>query len=170
MIFGGIYDIIRIVHVSCGIASYTGETKGMKRGFIPLLLFFLTDAAYMLTVTCIFSVFLFAVNRGGFRFYLLAGVIAGMTLYLCTIGRLVMLVSETIVRLLRRMADFLLFRPLRFLAHLLFSCICRIGRMTAVPLLFSCRRAAAIHYTEKIRRQLTGAIRFNADPKRGKEL
>ena len=43
LIFGAIYDIIRIIYVMCGIASYRGGRVSMKRGAVPFVIFALFD-------------------------------------------------------------------------------------------------------------------------------
>lgn len=169
LIFGGIYDIIRIVHILCGIASYTGESRGMKRGIVPFLLFFLLDAAYMLITTCVFSVFLYAVNNGGFRLYLLAAVICGMVLYFITVGRIVMLLSETIVRFLRKVFTLFVLKPFGFILKLFRRLICWIGAHTIGKIVRYLQHRRAIRYTEKLKRRLRLDIRFCADHGKGRD-
>lgn len=170
LIFGGIYDIIRIVHILCGIASYTGETRGMKRGIVPFTIFFLLDTAYLFTLTCIFSVFLYAVNNGGFRFYLLAAVLVGMVFYFFTAGRVVMLLSEAIVRFLRRIFTLIVVKPLRFIFRLFGRLLHWIGTHTVGKIMYCLRRRRAILYTERMKRRLRWDIRFSADHRKGRDL
>ena len=169
LIFGAIYDIIKIVHVSCGIASYTGESRGMKKGVVPFLLFLLTDIFYIFPVSCIFSVFLYAVNKGGFRFYLLAGVIGGMFLYQNTFGRLVMFVSEAIVRFLKRLFTLLLIRPIRYVLGQILKAFVFLGRHTSGKLLSLFKRLTAVTYTEYTRKKLEDAVRLYADDGKGRD-
>ena len=116
LIFGGFYDIIRIIQLSCGIVSFFGKERGMKHGPVPFAIFSILDICYFLIGTVSFSVFLYAVNNGGFRSYLLAGVFIGMTVYHYIAGRIVMLFSETIVRFIRLILTFVLVKPIRFMS------------------------------------------------------
>lgn len=69
LIFGAAYDIIRIVHVICNIASYSGENRGMKRTKAAFALFFLFDFIYAAAVTLTFSFFVYWNNSGDFRWF-----------------------------------------------------------------------------------------------------
>ncbi len=115
LIFGGLYDIIRIIHILCGIASYSSENAGMKHGKLPFLVFFLCDAVYMLTITAIYSVFLYWQMNGIFRLFVLLSVVVGFILYHNTAGRVVMFFSEAIVRFLRLAALWVIIKPVQFL-------------------------------------------------------
>jgi len=155
LIFGGLYDIIRIAHCLCGIASYTGGSRGMRRGKLPFLLFFLLDTVYMIAVTAMFSIFLFWQMSGTFRLFVLVSAAAGLTVYLCTAGRLVMLFSETIVRLLRMAVRLLLLNPGRWILHfcgrILAGLYCQtIGRIAKAVLCgIRCTRAGRIRRSLK---------------------
>ncbi len=119
LIFGGLYDIIRIAHCLCGIASYTGTSRGMRRGKLPFFLFFLLDTAYMIVVTAMFSILLYWQMSGTFRLFVLVSAVIGLAVYLCTAGRIVMLFSETIVRILRKAVRCLLVKPIRWILRFL---------------------------------------------------
>lgn len=169
LIFGGIYDIIRVVHIFCGIASYSGESARMKRGVLPFGIFFLLDAAYMLTVTTVFSVFIYAVNSGGFRLYLLVSVIVGMVIYFLTVGRAVMYLSETIVNFLRLMFTLVVVKPIKFILRLLRHIIMWIYLHTLGYVLRCLRRMNGYRYTEKMRRRLAREIMFETEKEKGRE-
>ena len=116
LIFGVGYDIIRIAYILGHVATYRGtcekpvpHTKG------AFALFFGLDFSYLLVVTFFFSVFLFHANHGIFRLYLFLPAVLGFFIYYRTIGRLVMFFSETIVLFLRRLAEYLLWKPICFL-------------------------------------------------------
>lgn len=168
LIFGGIYDIIRVVHIFCGIASYSGEAAEMKRGVLPFGIFFLLDTAYMLTVTTAFSVFIYVVNNGGFRMYLLVSTVVGMVVYFLTVGRLVMLLSETIVNFLGRLFDLVIVKPIRSVLRLLGRAFGWVYSHTVGYLLLCLRRMNGYRYTEKIRRRIAREIMFEAE-ERGRD-
>jgi len=111
LIFGAGYDIIRILHVLCGIQSYSGKEKHISRSKPAFWLFLIGDLAYMLTVLFWTSVFLFHTNYGQFRIYLALGCIAGFCLYQYTAGRVVMRISETIAGLVKCIVYCLLVKP-----------------------------------------------------------
>ena len=122
LIFGGLYDIIKIIHILCGIASYApaeADKRPAKRGCVPFVLFFLGDAVYMLTVTAVFSVFQYWQMSGKFRLFVLLSVLAGFFVWHKTAGRLVMAFSEAIVRLLRQIVLWTVVKPVRFFLKIL---------------------------------------------------
>jgi len=172
LIFGGLYDIIRIIHIICGIASYAGNREesptesGMKRGKLPFLLFFLFDAVYMLTVTATFSVFQYWQMNGAFRLFVLMSVLAGYVLWHGTAGRLVMACSEAIVRLLRLTALWLVVRPVRFVLGLFRKVLVFVYRQTAGRMVRRIFRTVRFLRSERIRRKLRNDISFSAENKR----
>lgn len=152
LIFGGLYDIIRITHIICGIASYSGEKRGMKRGVLPFLLFFLCDAAYVLTVTAAFSVFLYWQMNGTFRWFVLVSAAAGFAVYYHTAGRIVMAFSEAIVRFLRLAALWIVIKPARFILHILRCIFVFLYRQTIGRILLCIRRVVRTVRSVRIRK------------------
>lgn len=118
LIFGALYDIIRIIHIIVGVSSYSGE-KTMKTGRLPRLFFFTADLIYMAAVTVMLSVFLYEFADGDLRMYLLLAAAAGFTVYYNTAGKLVMAVSETIVKGIRTVFRIVIVRPTVFVLRLL---------------------------------------------------
>ena len=163
LIFGGLYDIIRIIHILCGIASYAPAREGTdgsrrKRGILPFALFFLCDAVYMLTVTAMYSVFQYWQMNGKFRLFLLVSALAGFAVWYATAGRLVMIFSEAIVRFLRLAVLWTVVKPLGFLLSLLhrfFGFLYRqtIGR-TAALLCRNLRRLRAAGIRRKFKKDI----------------
>ncbi|MGN1346663.1 MAG: hypothetical protein ACI4V1_07745 [Eubacteriales bacterium] len=162
LIFGGLYDIIRIVHILCGIASYSGETAVMRRGKLPFLLFFLFDTAYVLTVIVVFSVFLYWQMNGIFRLFVLLSAVAGFAVYYGTAGRVVMFCSETIVRFLRLAVLWTVVKPARFVFGLLRRTFVFLGRQTVGRLVSWIRRRIWKIRSERIRRKFGKDICFAA--------
>lgn len=115
LIFGAAYDIIRIIHIICGIASYFGGEKRTRKGVLPFVIFFLLDLLFVLAVIPAFSVFVYWTNYGDFRWYLIAGAALGFTAYYLTLGRVVMYFSETVVRFLRLVFHYTVAVPVRFI-------------------------------------------------------
>lgn len=170
LIFGGLYDIIRIVHIFCGIASYSGERHKMKEGAVPFVLFFLLDAVYMLTVTVLFSIFIYAFESGNYRWYLLAGVIFGMLLYFLTVGRLMMFFAESIVRFLRMIFRLIIAKPLCFIGRYVRMVLVWIGLHTVGRIVCGILRISGYIYTEKMRRRIERDIRFTKDNGKGRDF
>ncbi len=156
LIFGVSYDIIRIIHILCGIASYSGDERYMRKGKIPFLLFFLTDLVYMTAVSAAFSVFVYWVNYGDFRWYLLFGSVVGFVLYYVTLGRVVMYFSEAVVRVIRLVFHYTVAVPLRYIwktAQRLVSAVYRftLGRLVKmlVGVYLSKRNAKYLRHIER---------------------
>lgn len=123
LIFGGIYDIIRITQVLCRIVSYSGS-KGsgycvMKKGKPAAVVFAVTDSLFMLTVCVIFSLFTYAADNGHFRMFMPFSALAGFVLYYNTLGRLVMLVSDAVARFLTKVFRAVILTPFMWLSRLL---------------------------------------------------
>ncbi len=152
LIFGGLYDIIRITHILCGIASYSGEKRGMKRGVLPFTLFFLGDAAFALAVTASFSTFLYWQMNGRFRWFLLVGTVAGFAAYYHTAGRAVMTFSEAITCFLRLVAAWIIVKPAKFLGKLLRKITRFLYRYTLGRLLRLLRRTVRAIQSNRIRK------------------
>ncbi len=115
LIFGIFYDIIRIIHIMCGIASYSGENVGMKRGRLAFFIFFVLDIAYMLTVTALYSLFVYWSYNGSFRLFMLIAAILGFAIYYNSIGRVVMFFSEAVVRFLKLVFRYTVAVPIGFI-------------------------------------------------------
>ncbi len=99
------------------------EKKIGKR--VQSILLFCGDLLFMLLSGAFFCVFLYAVNDGEFRFFVLLGVLLGFILYRFTVGRVLWLFASYIVGFIRLIFSWLLFGVLfpfqsllRFLAFL----------------------------------------------------
>ncbi len=154
LIFGGLYDIIRIAHCLCGIASYTGTSRGMRRGKLPFFLFFLLDTAYMIAVTAMFSIFLYWQMSGTFRLFVLVSAVTGLAVYLCTAGRIVMLFSETIVCFLKKVVRCLLVKPMRWILRFLGRILAGLYRQTIGRVAEAVLHGMRYVRAERIRRNL----------------
>ena len=67
LIFGAVYDIIRIVYILCGLVSYDGGSLAGRKGKLPFCCRLVTDFAAALFIGLSFSVFVYAANDGRFR-------------------------------------------------------------------------------------------------------
>ena len=161
LIFGVGYDIIRIAYILCRVATYRGTcekpvpyTKG------AFALFFVLDFSYLLVVTFFFSVFLFHENHGMFRLYLFLPAVLGFFLYYHTIGRLMMFFSETIVLFLRKLAEYLLWKPICCLGR----CLWRGGRLlwnhSGGVLVCRAARRRRIRYARNLEKKFADWVRL----------
>lgn len=171
---GALYDVLRILRVLHGVKYGTGVSAHLRERRLPLLphtftakkigknrealqktLIFFGDLFYAVTVGLLFCVFVYWQNDGSFRFYLLVGAAVGASLYLATVGRLVIASAETIAACLRIVFLYLLFfvyTPVRFvLRHImrilraLFRFFCRL----LLPLYSAHRKQRLLKQAEK---------------------
>ena len=161
LIFGIIYDIIRIMYILCGIMSYSGEKRGMVRGRIPFLIFFVFDLLYMITVTVLYSLFNYARNNGSFRVFILAATVCGFVLYYFTVGRVVMFVSDAVVRFLRLAFKYTVAIPLGFVLGILSRILRFIYKNTVGRAISAVLTCLADRRTELFRRSLPRDIKFD---------
>lgn len=154
LIFGGIYDIIRIAYVMCGIASYSGDTPHFKKSRIAFFLFAVLDLITVLVFTAVYSFFDYYVENMTFRAYILLSAIVGFVLYRKTAGRLVMMLSEWLANIIKKIIVSFVVQPLVFVAH----CIERVGliicRHTVGKLIVSIGAVIASHRTYNVLRTL----------------
>ena len=158
LILGALYDIIRKIHVSCGIASYSGGKSVMKAGKIPFLIFFLTDFVYMLSVTALYSLYVYWADNARFRTYLLISAALGFYIYYSTVGRAVMLFSETLVAFIRRLIRILIITPVKFIVGVVFKSVKFIYALTLGKLInaFRCAiiRSRTKMYLKKLKKDI----------------
>lgn len=154
LIFGGIYDIIRIAYVMCGIASYRCDTPYFKKSGIAFFLFAVLDLITVLVFTAVYSFFDYYIENMRFRAYILLSAIVGFIIYRKTVCRLVMMLSEWLANIIKKIIVSFVIRPLVFVAH----CIERVGliicRYTIGRLIVSIGAVIAIHRTNNALRTL----------------
>ena len=75
--------------------------KPKENGVLQSVLTFLGDMICVLFCTCGIIVLNYSYNSGRFRFFTLLGVVIGFFVYKYTVGRLIMLIAEPIVLLVR---------------------------------------------------------------------
>jgi len=161
LIFGAFYDIIRLIQLSCGIVSFLGNDRGMSRKPAAFAIFALLDTLFMLMCTAAFSVFLYAVNKGGFRIYLLCGIAAGMTVYHYTVGRIVVFAAEKSVRAIRLAVKTVIVKPICLIVLLAWRLIRFIVRCTVGRLVKLILTAFGMMRTERVMRRIKRDIRFD---------
>ncbi len=92
IIFGLCYDPLRILRI----------IRGERGGAFSRVLTAAEDFLLLAVYGALFSIFVYAVNDGVVRGFMLIGVALGFFAYYFTVGRLVMAASERIIALLKR--------------------------------------------------------------------
>lgn len=164
--FAGCYDALRVVRMllaAQGIRKLkiteriptVTVFKGKVGDHLQMLFANITDVLYSLAASASFCIFLYYSNSGRFRWYLLLGCVAGFVLYRLSIGRVVTAVLGYITGIIRTVIGFALFlitRPVLLLRHVL--------RIAAAPIRNLIKRKKMLRRTEKIRKSLHDAVRF----------
>lgn len=177
-ILGVLYDAVRILRVFFGVSAYSLGARRLSEISFPLigpllprhspnkkriwalLLLGVGDVLFALLAAVLFSVFLYVAASGYFRWFYLFGCGIGFFGYYFTVGKLVILSSETIVFLFRVFLRYILWIflvPLRFLRWctglFLLHCV--------QPVLRKIRYRMALQYTRRVRSRLWRLIRFS---------
>ena len=171
LIFGASYDIIRVVHILCGLVSYAGEKPVEKKGILPFAARFLLDFAWTASAGAAFSVFLYAANSGRFRWFAAASSAAGFALWHVSAGRCFVYLAEKTASLVRRFLRLTVVVPAAFLARLVVWAAAGAGRLAVRGLVLlwgrTCGRAAerlrrrrGLRRTERARLGLAKDIHF----------
>lgn len=117
---GALYDVLRILRILCGAHSkkpqersvslslpflpkdfFLPKPKGKRSAVFSAIFVFFCDLLWFSAVGALFSVFVYWQNDGIFRFYILLCAVMGFILYYKTVGRLVLLVAESVALVLR---------------------------------------------------------------------
>lgn len=133
LFFGVLYDVLRITRMLAGITpvhvkhiSWIGRLPVRRIGKIgkgplsQLLFVHLLDIIYGLCTGACFCIFLYALNNGRFRWYLLLGCALGFLAYYFSVGKLVLYLSGYIVAFLRGIIGcilYLLTQPLLWIGR-----------------------------------------------------
>ena len=161
LIFGFLYDIIRIIHILCGTLSYEGGKTRQTRGVIPSVVLGVGDLLYMTAVTAVFSVFVYYVNNADFRMFMAIGAAIGFALYSLSVGRLVMLVTGTVTNAIRAAIRWAIVKPAVFVAGKTRNLLVFLWRHTFGRAVNALRERFRAAKTEKIRKQFGKDIRFS---------
>ncbi len=165
LIFGAFYDIIKISHIICGIASYSGENRGMKRGILPCIIFALLDFVYVLSMAAVLSVFVYWQNNGVIRAFILIPCTLGFVLYHNTVGRAVMYFSEAVVRFIRLVFRYTVAIPVRFVLGIIRRIVRFVYTSTLGRIIFVSAEAVDGMRTARYLRKLEDDIRLDRIPK-----
>ena len=168
VLLGALYDTLRLSRVLLGVCHYVDISPKMRvpspfreRARSPRkrsavfreVLLALEDLGFCLAAGAVMMLLLFYGNDGGFRGFVLLGLLAGFLLYYATLGALVVRVSEHLVFWLKTAilyAVFYITRPFLFLFRLVRNAVRRAyGSVSRRVILRRLRR-----YDEKKRKEL----------------
>ena len=166
LIFGAFYDIIRISHIICGIASYSGKSCGMKHSIGSYIIFGLMDFIYAVVLSAAFSVFVYWQNNGVVRAFILVPCALGFILYHKTAGRAVMYFSEAVVRYIRLIFRYTVAIPVRFVIRIVKRVLRWVYAVTAGKLIFVLSEAVDGMKTACYLKKFESAVRFDSKIKR----
>ena len=166
-VLGGVYDVLRITRILCGLhyvkrfskdddypvtdADAPRKTLPLRRKMAHLCtnaLVFTEDLLFGVVCAVSLVILLYYANDGQFRALAVWGMACGFFVYYHTLGRLVMLFSEAIVMALRRIIRWivrLLLVPLRVLG-------CLLNRTVGQPvvrLIQGIRHKRSVRYTDQ---------------------
>lgn len=180
-VLGVVLDFIRISRVLFGIASYTGQKTKLLHHSFPLIgtikttvwshelsrlkifLFFIGDLLFFVLSGLVFCVFLYHAASGSFRWFYLFGALIGFSAYYASVGRIVVMCSETINVLLTVIGSYLIWLlSLPFsIAWRVFRLICRIAYLCTIrPIQTASLQRRRIRYTNAVRASLHEAVRI----------
>ena len=168
LLFGVLYDALRITRMLVGITpvhvkhiSWTRRLPSRHIGRVgkgpvsELIFIHLLDIIYGLCTGVCFCVFLYALNNGRFRWYLLLGCALGFAAYYYSVGKLVLRLSGYIVAVLRSVVGcivYLLTQPVLWIGR-------RLRRLLR-PVWALLLRRRRIHQTERMKKSWAKKVRF----------
>lgn len=105
---GALYDVFRILRVA--MKPIQSMPSRIKRFYDTVgdTIIFAQDILYSLAAVAVVAVFLFHINDGQLRWFVLAGAAAGFSVYYMTVGRLVMLCANAIISFIRSLIRLIL--------------------------------------------------------------
>ncbi len=102
ILLGVIYDVFRIIRMAFTLPGLvTDEYKGRahRSRFSVNCIVFICDILFFLIAAVISAIFIFYVNNGRIRGIAIFGSLCGFVLYYNTVGRLVTMISGSLIRL-----------------------------------------------------------------------
>lgn len=164
--FAACYDAVRVIRMilcadSARVPSFVKKLPSLslrKRTVgsrISVLIANVFDVLYSLFAASAFCIFVYYVNNGRFRWYLLFCCAVGFVLYRLSAGRLTVITLSYAAGILRHTAGFAVYIATRP-AVLIY----RLALKAARPAVARIKYSAAVRRTEKIRKALPDAVRF----------
>lgn len=105
---GMLYDVFRIIRVAMKPSPGMPATLRAVYDAIGDTVIFTEDILFSFAAALVVIVFLFHINDGQLRWFVLAGAGIGFMLYYITVGRLLLLCAEAIISFIRMIIRFVL--------------------------------------------------------------
>ena len=118
-LLGAIYDLFRIIRISFG-----GKVVAV----------FIEDIIFSIAALVLTFVFVIAFNNGELRFFILIGEFLGFTVYYFTVGKLTMLISKAIIKVIKRLFFLISFQFVKLLAVIRKKTLRKKGKREQKPL------------------------------------
>ena len=152
--FGILYDFFRMIRmVFClpGIIRAEERSQRPKNRLTVNIIVFICDILFFVISACITAVFVFHANNGNIRGIALFGSLAGFVIYYNTLGRLVTLISKTLIRAVFYFFRFLSRRVVLPALRGLFKALCYIFKLMVY--------VDSYLYTRRIQKRLTACAK-----------
>jgi spore cortex biosynthesis protein YabQ len=134
-VLGVLYDVFRIMRVAMKPSQKMPAGLRAVYNVIGDAIIFFEDILFSIVASVVVTVFLFHINNGQVRWFVLAGAGIGFALYYITVGRLVIMCAEAIISFIRALIHFILSltlfpaaRAIRFIGRLLTRLLLHLGR------------------------------------------
>lgn len=132
---GLLYDVFRIMRVAMKPSPKMPAPLRTVYNIIGDAIIFIEDILFSIVAAVVVTVFLFHINNGQMRWFVLAGAGIGFALYYMTVGRLVIMCAEAIISFIRAVIHFILrltlfpaSRAVRFVWRLFARMLLHLGR------------------------------------------
>ena len=174
LIFGAVYDIIRLSYTLCGLVSFAGKKPVERKGILPSCARFFGDLLWTSALGVCFAVYLYAANDGQFRWFIPASAACGFALWQAGPGRLSAMAADKLTRLMRAFFRAAVLVPLTAFARLIQRAARAVGgvlaaigrgiwRATGKRALVHLKRTRALKRTEAVRVLLRESIQFGEE-------
>ncbi|MBE6557885.1 MAG: hypothetical protein E7661_02590 [Ruminococcaceae bacterium] len=129
---GGVYDLLSLSRLVLGFSSdqkHPRTLAGSRKKIFTALgrcLLFAEDLCFVLLCGICLLLLLYFINDGVFRFWAPMGLCCGFFVYRVTLGRLIISISERLVKLIHRLLKGLLsclLLPIRWILGVGFKCV-----------------------------------------------
>lgn len=164
VIFGILYDLIKISRAAIGVASYSGLSKQFYNKRVPgsvisFTVMLVGDLLFAVLCGMIYSLFLFHAIRGQVRWYFLLSSALGFFAYYFTVSRFVMIITESLIFAIKSIIK-TLFIPVRFLLKLVLKIFTLIKQKIILKMVDDLVYNKRVKYTISNMKSIGDKIRF----------
>lgn len=132
---GVLYDVFRIMRVAMKLSLKMPAPLRTVYNILGDAIIFIEDILFSIIAAVVVTVFLFHINDGQVRWFVLAGAGTGFAVYYMTVGRLVIMCAEAIISFIWAVIHFILcltlfpaVRAIRFVWQLFVRLLFHLGR------------------------------------------